>query len=257
MSSKNTILSQNDALLLENLIAKHGLVVGFDQVFEELKKAKSRQEVRDLVSKLSKAGWFVRIKKGVYYIANLESRGIAALSALAIAGILADKSYVSFEGALQHYGLFDQHLRTIRSVSLEKKKARSLQNTRYEFVKTGKKYFYGFEIVRQAGEEMRVAVKEKAILDILNFKRSAYTIDLVLEKLKENREAFDARRLDELSKKQPLSAQRVLGFILDKAGIDSGGLCARLKNKKGYSKMTADSHFFNAKWRLYYHKRFK
>jgi len=257
MAMKSTILSQKEVLLLENLIVKYGLVVTFDQVFKELKNTKSRQEIYNQVGKLSKAGWLARITKGVYYIANLESRGTVSVSVFALARLLAKDSYVSFEGALQYHGMFDQHLRTIRSVSLKKRKMAILQKINYEFIKTGKKNFYGYETVWQEGQEARVATAEKAILDMLNFKRSASAVDLIAEKLREYQDMFDEKRLNQLSKKQSITVRRILGFLLDQADIDSGVIHKRLKDKQGYSRMTADSARFNAKWRLYYHKHFQ
>lgn len=256
MSVKSTILSQKEALLLENLIAKYGLVVTFEQIFSELEKSKSRQEIRNLVSKITKAGWLARVTKGIYYIASLESRGTASVSVFVLAHLLAQDSYVSFEGALQYHGMFDQHLRTIRSVSLKKRNAVVLQNTNYEFVKTGKKNFYGYETIWQEGQEARIATIEKAILDMLNFKRSAFASDLIAEKLREHRGMIDEKKINELSKKQSLTVQRLLGFLLDRADIDSVVIYKRLKNRRGYSRMTADSTKFNSKWRLYYHKHF-
>lgn len=259
MSIKSTILSlsQKESLLLENLIVKYGLVVTFGQIFNELKNIKNKQETYNLVSKLTKAGWLVRITKGVYYIANLESRGTASVSVFALAHLLVRNSYVSFEGALQYHGMFDQHLRTIQSVSLRKRKTANLQNVNYEFIKTNKKNFYGYETIWQEGQKAHIATAEKAILDMLYFKRNVATVDLIAEKLKKFKDLFEKKRLNQLSEKQFLSVQRVLGFLLDQANIDSNILYARLKNKQGYSKMTADSKLFNAKWRLYYHKHFQ
>lgn len=257
MTSKSTILSQKEAILLESLIIKYGLVVTFSQIFRELKGIKSRQETYNLIGKLAKTGWLARVTRGVYYIANLESRGTIGISVFAIARLLNKDSYVSFEGALQHHGLFDQHLRTIRSMSLKKRKMAVLQNINYEFIKTGKKNFYDYKTILQDGQEARVATAEKAILDMLRVKRSAAAVDLIAEKLREYREIFDKKKLNQLSEKQPLAVQRVLGFLLDLAEIDSSILYARLKSKRGYSRMTADSALFNAKWRLYYHKHFR
>ena len=89
MSTKGTILSQKESELLENLIAKVGLFVTFEQVVEELSCLMSRQEIRNLVSKLVKNGWLVRIKKGTYYITTLESRGTFNVSNFHIATCLS------------------------------------------------------------------------------------------------------------------------------------------------------------------------
>lgn len=103
MSTESTILSQKESELLENLIAKIGLFVTFEQVAEELSSLMSRQEIRNLVSKLVRNGWLVIIKKGIYYITTLESRGIFNISNFIISQILSTDSYISCESALQHF----------------------------------------------------------------------------------------------------------------------------------------------------------
>src|SRR4030042_3301193 len=104
---------------------------------------------------------------------------------------------------------------------------------------------------------VRIGTAEKAILDILNFKRTAHSIDLVLEKIREYRNTIDFSRLNEFSKKQSVTVKRVLGFLFDKADIDSSYLYNSVKKETSNSYMTKDSKLFNAKWRLYYHNHFK
>ena len=88
MYTKSTILSQKESELLENLIAKVGLFVNFEQIVEELSSLMSRQQSRNLVSKLVRNGWLVRIKKGTYYITTLESRGTFNISNFIISQVL-------------------------------------------------------------------------------------------------------------------------------------------------------------------------
>ena len=104
---------------------------------------------------------------------------------------------------------------------------------------------------------MKIATAEKAILDILNFQRTAYSIDLVLEKLREYQSSIDIAELNEFSRKQSSAVQRILGFLFDKTGIDSSYLYDLTKGESSSSRMTRDSQLFNAKWRLYYHKHFE
>ena len=257
MSKNSTILSQKESTLIDNLIAKYGLFINFSQISEELKNEMNEQGIKNVVSKLMKRGWLVRLARGNYYITNLESRGTANVSFFVIAQSLASDTYISFEAALQHHGIFDQYLKTITLLSLTKHTTKTIQNIKYEFIKTSQKNFHGFEDVQIEGKTVKIATLEKAILDTLNFRRNIYSVDLVLEKLRENKDNFDLERLFEFSQKQSLTVARILGFLMDKVGLNSANLHKQVDGKSGSSYMTKDSKLFNAKWRLYYHNHFE
>ncbi len=256
MTANNTILSKKEATLIENLIIKHGLIVNFDQIQAEFDHSYSRQQIRNLVTKISQNGWLVRIKKGVYYITNLESRGFANASVLVIAQAILEESYISTEAALQYRGIFDQYLKVVSSVSFKKHSDREMQKVVYKFFKTSEKNFYGWEQVEIEGRIIKMATLEKAILDMIHFQRSVHSLDLILEKLKENKDNIDFRKLGEFSRKQSIVVRKILGFLLDRANIDSSFIHGLIKNAKGVSFMTKDSDIFDAKWNLYYHDHF-
>lgn len=251
MTTKSTILSQKESELLENLIIKAGLFVTFEQIFKELRTSMSRQEIRNLVSKLARNGWLVRIKKGVYYITTLESRGSFNISNFIIAQVLSENSYISRESALQHYGMFDQHLKTVTSISLKRIAKKEIQGTIFEFIAVNKNNFYGWNKFNMEGRLIKIAFIEKALLDLLNFKRTFYSVDLVLEKLKNYQDSIDIVKLNKFSQKQSTTVQRILGFLFDKAGIDASYLYNLTRKKTSNSRMSKDSKLFNAKWRLY------
>ncbi|MEI7890946.1 MAG: type IV toxin-antitoxin system AbiEi family antitoxin [bacterium] len=258
MDKISTILSKKESVLIEKLIAKYGLFVDSGQIYEQLKAEMTAQEIKNAVGRLVKRGWLIRLKRGTYYITTLESRGVANVSAYVIAQSLADDAYVSFETALQYHGIFDQLLTTVTSLSLSKHSIRELQGTKYEFVKISKANFYGWEEIQMEGKAVKVATLEKAVLDMIGIRKTAYSMDLVLEKLKDYKDNFDFEKLFEFSKKQTLTLKRILGFLLDRAGIDSEKIYMQTKDSKGSSYMTADSKkLYDAKWRLYYHNIFE
>jgi predicted transcriptional regulator of viral defense system len=257
MTQNTTILSKKESLLLESLMAKYSLLVNFDQIQAELDKNYSRQQVRNLVAKMSKNGWLVRIKKGVYHIANLESRGFAGASTFIIAQNILEESYISLESALQFHGIFDQYLKMVTSFCLKKQASKEIQDITYKFVKTSKKNFYGWQDVQIEGRMVKIATLEKAILDMIHFQRTLNSLDLVLEKLREYGNNFDLQKLYEFSKNQSITVQKIMGFLLDKANLDSNQIRQSVKGAKGASLMTKDSNLFNAKWNLYYHNHFK
>lgn len=252
MATKKTILSENESNIIESLLARYGSVVTFEQIYLELEKKISRPAIRKFVAKLAKNGWLVRIKKGIYAIASIDSRGFLALPIYKIAQVLDTNSYVSFEAALNHYGMFDQLVDTVISVSTKHHKAATLQGITYKFIKTKSDLFYGWEEKRVENYLVKIATPEKALLDMLSFQRSAYSVDVVLEKLREHNADFDYKRFNEFLQKQTLTVQRIAGFLFDLSGIDSSRLYKLVGSKKTSSLMTPESKVFNAKWRLYH-----
>lgn len=103
---------------------------------------------------------------------------------------------------------------------------------------------------------VKIASKEKAILDFLTYRRTVNSIDLVIEKLKNHRDDFNLEQLIKLSKNCSLTTQRSLGVVLDSVGIDSDQLYQQIVENKNHSFMTATSGVFNAKWRIYLDKHF-
>ncbi len=252
MTTKKTILSENESNIIETLLAHYGSIVTFEQIYLELGKKISRPSIRNFVNKLTKNGWLVRIKKGIYAIASIDSRGFLALPVYKIAQILDDNSYVSFEAALQYHGMFDQLFNTVISVSTKKRQAVTLQGITYKFIKTKGDLFFGWEDKRVENYLVKIATPEKALLDMLSFHRNTYSIDLVLEKLMEYRHDFNNELFNKFIQKQSLTVKRIMGFLFDLASIDSSSLYDLVGHKKTSSIMTAESKTFNAKWRLYH-----
>lgn len=252
---KNTILSGSELKLLEDVISQHGVIVQFSQL-AGLFKDKSRQEIRNLISKLSKNGWLVRIKKGLYFIAGLESLGFLGLSIYKTAQLIEENSYVSFGAALQYHGMFDQALKTILSVTPKRHPEKCIGSACYKFITCRNELFYGWREERVENYLVKIAYPEKALIDMLCFHRTIHTVDVVLEKLKEHSKDLDFKRFDKFIEAQPMAVKRIAGFLLDKVDIDSGKIFKSTKQSKNSSFMTSDCKKFNAKWRLYYSEHF-
>jgi len=254
MNMKKTILSEKELQLLESIIFSHGYIVDFQQIESKLKI--SHQAVRNLVAKLVKNGWLVRIKKGNFAVANLESHSFSNISPLAIAQVLVPESYVSFDYALNYHGYFDQLPAKVTSVTASNTRKFEFQDTEYHFVKTKPGMITGYSEITIEGLHANVAILEKALLDFLHFRKDSYTIDLLIEKLEETKKVISVQQLIELSDVYPITLRRRLGFLLDVAGMDSKNLSKELKGTPGFAKLTKRSNVFNAKWRLYYEDRF-
>jgi len=255
-----TVLSTKQSELLEQLIVKHGQIVTSQDIFSQAKEIWDYQQTKNLITKLVKNGWLVRVKNGLYAISDLSNRGFLSLSFYTVAGLLVKDSYVSFESALQYYGMFDQLAGKTISVSLKKFKTVLLNNMEYSFIKTKEKLFFGWQEVMTDNRATRIATAEKALIDIINFRKSKYAVDLVIEKLTEHKHNLDLARLTDYLKEFSTATIKTFGFIFDLLDIDSANIYRLAENsikiEHSTHRMMAGDKKFNAKWRLYYDEHF-
>ncbi len=253
---KNTLISTTNSEILENLILKYGQIVTSQQIFAEENALFNHKQAQYFIATLVAHGWLMRIKKGLYAISDLSTRGFLALSSFAVAHLLVNDSYISFESALQHHGMFDQLTKTTTSVSLKAHKRVLLQQIEYRFVKTKEEYYFGWQEVDIDHRATRIATAEKAIVDMVNFHKSVYAIDVVMEKLREYKKDLDIARLNEYIGKFSMTTIKIFGFLFDLLSMDSSQLLRRAQHTRGAHRMSASARAFNAKWRLYYDEHF-
>lgn len=256
MVMEKTSLTRRELAILEKIISNLGNIVYIEDVNELLEQDYSLQEIRRQISLLTKRGWLVRIKRGIFAVASLESHSFAGVSPLAVSQILVPNSYVSFEFALSHYGLFDQLPSKLSAVTPIKPKKYTFQDLGYEYKKIKPDLYFGYVEITESGMTANVAELEKVFLDFLYFRIDTYSIDLVLEKLKEGKGDLNLTRLFKYAKKYPVSVMRRLGYLSDLANIPTDVLHKEIKSRRDYSRLTNTSDKFDAKWYVYYEDRF-
>jgi predicted transcriptional regulator of viral defense system len=254
MSSKNTILTEKRFADIEDIIASFGRIVITGDIHKALGKKYSKFALRKRIYQLKEKGWLVPLRRGLYFVSDISSRGFVSVSPLVIAGALDKDSYVSLDSALSYYGLFEQMLRAVSSVTKRKSNKYVFQNSTYRYLKIASKLYFGFKTENIEGYYTSIADLEKVILDYLYFKNDTYSIDLLLEKLEKAKKQIDFKKLFAYARKFPEATKRKLGFILDMLKIDTTEL-HKTVSMTGYSRLTNSSEKFNAKWRLYYEDR--
>lgn len=256
MDTTRTILTQKDMNFLEDTIVRYGRIVSFSQIHSIFKKKYSVAGAKNRIAHLSKLGWLVRIKKGLYLVVtDIGSLSIGDVSHYTISQALNKDSYISFENALQHHGMFDQMLSNVGSVTYKRSRKYIISDTQIKFYKIKKDLYFGFTKERSDIGLVNIARKEKAILDILHFRSNDYYAGLVWEKLKDYEKSMDFSLLIKYAKKFSLTVVRQTGFFLDRLGVKTKDLLKLLHGNTGYSKMTNNSKVFDAKWRLYFDNR--
>jgi len=253
MDTKNMILSKKDTGLLESVILRYGRIVSFDQLKDIFKKDYSLAETRNRASLLAKLGWLIRLKRGLYaVVTDIGSLASGDISFYTISRALNKNSYISFENALQHHGMFDQMLSTVGAITFKRARKYKIKDTSIRFFRIKRELYFGFTQERSDIGLVNIARKEKALLDILYFRSNQYYAGLVWEKLSEYKRGIDFGLLKQYAKKFNLNVIRQAGFFLDRLGIDTSDLKKIISGKTSYSRMTKGSKDFDAKWRLYF-----
>ena len=193
----------------------------------------------------------VKLKRGTYYISKIGSLGYTSISNYILANTIGEQSFVSFEGVLKYHGLFNQGLRKYKSISLKQYLTKTLEGTIYEYINVKEEQYFGLNLEKVDGGNAKIALKERALLDILEYKRSINTVSLVLEKLIEYDTEIDIQLLVKYALHYSQTTTKTLGLLLDIAHIDSTGL-EKYINKKSTSRMLNTSDMFSNRWRLYY-----
>lgn len=255
MVSNNTILTEKRLADMEDIIVSSGKIVSASDIHKALGGKYSKFALKKRIFQLKEKGWLVPLKRGLYFVSDISSRGFVNVSPFVIAGAFCKDSYVSLDSALSHYGFFEQMLRAVSSVTSLKPRKYVFQHNTYRYLKIARELFFGFKTENIEGYYTQIAELEKVILDYLYFKNDTYSIDLLLEKLQKAKDRVDFNKLFGYARKFPEATKRKLGFMLDVLKVDTTKLHENISSK-GYSKLTSQSKKFSAKWRLYYDDRF-
>jgi hypothetical protein len=98
-----------------------------------------------------------------------------------------------------------------------------------------------------------VLPRSKALIDLVQFHRSAYSADRVLEILSENLHNVDQARLTSYLLQSNLTTQRLFGLFFDKLHLSyDRKLEESAHSSAATSRMNASTHEYSNKWRLYY-----
>lgn len=241
-------MHMKDLKLIESIVINQGRIITYDEIKLYLKDYK---DINKKISGLIDKGLLVNLRKGVYFVSKIGSLGYTSISNYMIANAIGQESFVSFEAALKYHGLFDQGLKKYRSISKKQYLDKKLEGVVYEFIKVKQDSYFGFDSEKVDGGLARIAAKERALLDLIEYKRSINNLSLVLEKFSVYDQEIDFALMQKYLKNYSQVTLKICGFLMDLIGKDSADLEAMV-NKESTSKMLDSSNTFSNKWRLYY-----
>lgn len=238
-----------DIQILEQVLIKHGNAVTHKQLSEFLS---THSNINNKIHSLIRNGRLVNLKRGLYFITKIGSSGYTSISNYLIANLIGEGSFVSSEAALQFHGFFDQGVKKIRSISLKQYLSKKLEGTEYKYIKVDKKSFFGFDSKAVDGGIAAIALKERALLDLLEYERTTVSVSIALEILQNYYDDFDHELLIKYLEKFSKVTAKTLGLFYDWLGKDSTKIKKLLAKDKAVSRLTTMSGTYSKKWRLYY-----
>lgn len=253
---KKTALATKDAALLDTIIAKYGQVVTAAQIQAETRLTWGEQQTKNRIIQLTNNGWLIRIKRGLYAISDLSNRGFLSISPYSVAHLLVEESYVSFEAALAYHGMFDQYTDQYISVSAKQFRNVELGSIHYRFIKTKLDMFNGWEEHQVEGLAARIATAEKALVDLIHFRKNKLVVDLLIEKLQGHRDSLDLARLYTYTANASKITVKIFGLVFDLLGWNSSAFSELLGADRSTHYLSRDDQTFSKAWRIYYDNYF-
>lgn len=130
--------------------------------------------LRTQLFRLTKKKLIYRIKRGLYCF------DLQKIDELELANVLYLPSYISAETALNYYGLIPDIPQGITSVTTITSKKIHTTFGVYYYLKIAPSLFFGFNIIKSQERYLKIAKKEKALLDFFYLRKIKNTADLRL-----------------------------------------------------------------------------
>jgi predicted transcriptional regulator of viral defense system len=167
---------------IERLFEK-SLVVDFKSIERMVRVDKSRSNYAKLmISNLLKKGKIHKVGKGYYSKYNESSLAVFAFK----------PAYLGLQSALSHFGLWEQE--TIPVIITPQKVRRGIRNvlgTNILVRNTNKKYFFGFEWVKEGDFYLPYSDLEKTFIDFIIFNENIDRSILKVLRKKINRDKLE------------------------------------------------------------------
>jgi len=215
---------------------------------------------KKVIHSLSKKGWILGLKRGMYAIVPLEigPKGADAFTIhdFVIASHLAEPYYIGYWSALNYHGLTDEIPRTVFIATLKPKKSLKILYSEFYFVKLTEKKFFGYRKTGIEGEKINISDREKTIADCLDHPEHAGGIEEVARSIYFNHKEIDFGKVEKyIAKMGNLTALKRLGYITEACGIEY-----KIKTKKlskGYGlldTLSPKEGTYDRKWKLLINK---
>jgi len=208
----------------------------------------SKGYLRQALHHLTKSGWVVRLRKGLYALSSAVP-GATSAHEFEIAMFLVPGAAISHWSALHHHGLTDQAPRKVfvlmttdmRIPQTRSKKAGeergglSVGTTTYQFIQVKPDRFFGTEKIWVGDARVAITDPERTLLDGLMMPRYCGDFAEVLHAFETRGDNLNLDRIIEYALKLDAATIKRLGWALEHQGVDPARLEPLLRVPiKGY-----------------------
>lgn len=150
--------------ILTKKIYNSGFLLFTLKTLRDILEIKKEGTMFSVVKKLLRAGVLMKIERNKYLLKG------AKVNDFALANFIYQPSYVSFETALNFYGILSQFPYEISSATTKKTVGKIFQGKAFIYTHIKKDLFWGYE----KKEDFMIAFPEKALLDQLYLSAKGY-----------------------------------------------------------------------------------
>lgn len=192
---------------ISNKIKDSDLVLFNQKSLHDILQIKNRRTFFSVLKKMTDSKIISKIERGKYL---LNSKNIQSFN---IANLIYSPSYISFETALNYYGILSQFPYEITSATTKKSKNKQIFDIFYSYSHLKNNLYFGYEKVNN----ILIALPEKAILDQIYLSLKGYKKINIDEY---DLEIIKKTRLKQFFKKYPKTKQTqkmelIINRILD------------------------------------------
>jgi predicted transcriptional regulator of viral defense system len=186
---------------------------------------------------MTRAGWIVRLHKGLYAISSVIP-GVAPAHEFEIAMSLVKPAAISHWSALHYHGLTEQVPRrvfvlTTTETSIPRIRSEKIKDVQkgyiaagiaYQFVRVKAERFFGTEKIWIDEAKVTITDPERTLLDGLTMPRYCGDFAEVLHAFEARGAAIDVDRITRYALKLDTAVAKRLGWVLEQQGVDPSKL---------------------------------
>jgi predicted transcriptional regulator of viral defense system len=125
---------------------------------------------KSFTHRLVRKGWLERIRPGLFELvpADRGPDGVTDTNALAAGALIVSPYFYSFATACTHHGFTEQVFTEAYVACRISRRPATVRGTRFVFVPMSEERFFGFDDVDVLGQKVKMATKERAVLDAVD-----------------------------------------------------------------------------------------
>lgn len=191
--------------------------------------------LRQALHHLTKAGWLVRLRQGLYALAATVP-GVSSVHEFAIAMALVPEGAISHWSALHHHGMTEQAprkvfvLTTLGTPIPQMRRSQDgrggipVSGTIYQFIRIKPKRYFGTEKVWVGETRVTITDPERTLLDGLTKPQYCGDFAEVLHAFAVRIDRLDVNRIIDYALKLDAATAKRLGWVLEHHGMDAARL---------------------------------